>query len=63
MYFQASEYKKRNFLELNNDNNIPICLIYAKGRVWLKNFGFLNLLYVYVTRLVTNHAPISEYRL
>jgi len=63
MYFQASEYKERNFLELNNDDNISICLIYAKSRVWLKHFGFLNLLYVHVTRLVTNHVPISEYRL
>jgi len=32
MYFQVSEYKERNFLELNNDGNIPIHPTYAKGR-------------------------------
>jgi len=32
IYFQTSEYKERNFLEFNNDNNTLICPIYAKGR-------------------------------
>jgi len=31
MYFQASDYKERNFLELNNDDRYPICLSYSKG--------------------------------
>ena len=63
MYFQASEYKGRNFLELNNNNNILIYLTYTKDRAWLKHFSSSNLLCVCIARLVTNHAPISEYRL
>ena len=39
MYFQASEYKGRNFLDLNDDNNQPIHLTYSKGSAWLKHFG------------------------
>jgi len=31
MYFQVSEYKERNFLEFNNDNNTLICLTYVQG--------------------------------
>jgi len=63
MYFQALEYKERNFLELNNSKNTPICLTYAKDRAWLKHFSSLNLLCVYITRLVTNYALIVEYKL
>ena len=29
----------------------------------MKLFSFSNSLYAYMTRLVTNHAPIGEYRL
>ena len=61
MYFQASEYKERNFLELNN--NTLICPTYIKGEAWLKYFGSSNSLCAYVARLVTDHTPISEYRL
>jgi len=32
MYFQASEYKEKNSLELNNNDNILIYPTYAKGR-------------------------------
>ena len=44
MYFQASEYKRRNFLDLNDDNNQPIHLTYSKGSawLWLKHFGLSN---------------------
>jgi len=31
--------KKKNFLELNDDDNKPINPMYAKGRVWLKHIG------------------------
>ena len=57
------EYKGRNFLELNDNNNLPIHLIYAKDEAWLKHFGSSNLLCTCITRLVTNHTPIGEYRL
>ena len=68
MYFQVSDYKGKHFLELNNDNNEPICSIYSKGGAWLKHFGFSNSLCACITRLITNHAitnhaPIGEYRL
>ena len=32
MYFQALEYKGRNFIDLNNDNNQHIFCTYAKGK-------------------------------
>ena len=32
MYFQASDYKGRNFLDLHNDNSNPIYLAYSKDR-------------------------------
>ena len=63
MYFQVSDYKGKHFLELNNNNNEPICSIYSKGGAWLKHFGFSNSLCTCITRLITNHAPIGEYRL
>ena len=63
MYFQVSEYKGKNFLELNNNNNTLICPIYTKGGAWLKYFGSSNSLCAHITRLVTNDTPISEYRL
>jgi len=36
MTFQASDYKGRNFPNLNNNNNQPICPTYSKSGVWLK---------------------------
>ena len=61
IYFQASEYKGRNFLKLNNDDNTLIYSTYTKGKAWLKHFG--SSLCACITRLVTDHAPISEYKL
>ena len=61
VYFQALEYKGRNFLNLNDNNYQPICLTYTK--VWIKHFGFSNLMCAYITRLITNHAPIGKYSL
>ena len=59
MMFQVLEYKRRNFLNLNNDNSQPIYLIYSKGGVWLKKF-LSNLICTYITRLIKNHAPIGK---
>ena len=61
MTFQVSEYKRRNFLDLNNDNNQPIYLMYFKNSAWLKYIGHLNLIYIYITRLIMNHTSIDEY--
>ena len=63
MYFQASEYKRRNFLNLKDDNNQPIYPTYSKDNAWLKHFNLFNLICAYITRLITNHVPIGEYRL
>ena len=62
MYFQASNYRGRNFLNLNNDDNEPIQLSYSKGGVWLKCFSLSNSLCAWVTRLITNYVPISKYK-
>ena len=63
MMFQASDLKGNQFLDLlDNDNNI-IELSYIKGGSWLKIFGHSNSLCMHATRAITNHTPISEYRL
>ena len=59
MYFQASDHKGKNFLNLNNDNSYSICPSYSKGGAWLKHFSHSNSLCTYITRLIT---PIGEYR-
>ena len=63
MYFQALEYKGRNFLNLNDDNNQSIHPIYSKDSAWLKYFSFSNSICTYITRLIMNHTPISKYKL
>jgi len=63
MYFQASNYKRRHFLDLNNDDSQPIYPIYSKDSVWLKHFSLSNFLYAHIIRLIINHASIGEYRL
>ena len=63
MMFQASNLKGNQFLDLlDNDNNI-IEPSYVKGGSWLKTFGHSNSLCACTTRAITNHTPISEYRL
>ena len=61
--FQASNYKGRQFLDLNDDDNQFIHLTYFKDRAWLKYLVLSNLLCAYITRLITNHALIGKYRL
>lgn len=61
--FQAMDHKERNFLYLNNDKEQHIWLNYSKKKVWLKYFGLLNSICVYIMRLITNHTPIGKYRL
>ena len=61
--FQASDLKGNQFLDLLDDNNNIIEPSYVKGGLWLKVFGHSNSLCVYATRVITNHAPIGEYRL
>jgi len=47
MYFQASNFKGRNFLNLNNSK--PIQPSYSKEGAWLKYFSLSNSLYAWVT--------------
>jgi len=62
MYFQASDFRRRNFLELNDSDNKAINPTYAKGGAWLKHIGRSNTVYAHITRLIINHATIGEYR-
>ena len=62
IYFQASNYKEKNFLNLNINDSYPIHPIYLKSRTWLKKFGLSNSLYIYITKLITNQAPIGKYK-
>jgi len=61
--FQVSDYKRKNFFNLNNNDNLPIRLTYSKGGAWLKLIGLSNSLYTQATRAIKNHAYISEYHL
>ena len=63
MTFQASNYKRRNFLDLYNDKAEYIHSIYLKGGVWLKYCGLFSSLYTWIIRVITNHSPIGEYKL
>ena len=63
MTFQASEGKGKQFLDLLDDNLNTTELSYTKGGPWLQMFGHSNSLCAYATRVITNHAPIREYRL
>jgi len=63
MTFQASDGKGNYFLNLLNVNFNFIKLFYAKRGPWLQSFGHSNSLCAHATRAITNHAPISEYRL
>ena len=62
IYFQISNYKKRNFLNLNNDDNQLLHPTYSKDSIWLKHVSLSNLLCAYFIRLITNHALIGEYK-
>ena len=63
MMFQASNFKGNHFLDLLDDDNIIIELLYVKGRPWFKMLGHSNSLYTQTTRAITNHALTDEYRL
>jgi len=63
MTFQASDGKRKQFLDLLDDNSNAIEPSYVKGEPWLQVFEQLNSLCVHVMRAITNHAPIREYRL
>jgi len=59
--FQVSDIKGNNFLDLLDEEYLPIKPMYTKGSVWLKLFSHSNLLYTRAIRVITNYALISEY--
>ena len=63
MIFQALDAKEKHFLDLLNTNDNIIELSYIKDGLWLRYFGHSNFLCTRALRAITNHAPISKYRL
>ena len=61
MTFQALDQKRRNFLDLVNNDNKILELMYSNGRAWLQYIGHSNILCTRAARTITNHAPIGEY--
>ena len=61
MYFQALDYKGNHFLNLLDDDYLPIKPTYMKSGTWLKLLGHLNSLCVRATRAITNYTPIDKY--
>ena len=57
-------YDQMKFVtDLKDNNNENIVPTYTKGSLWLKICRCSNTLTAYLTRLITNHTPIGEYRL
>ena len=63
MIFQASDSKRKQFLNLLDSNDNIIELSYIKEESWLKFIGHSNSLCARASRAITNHAPTGEYRL
>ena len=63
MHFQASDDKGQHFLKLCDNNIQPITLSIAKGGLWLKYFGYSNLLCIRASRAIVNHVPMDRYQL
>ena len=63
MMFQVLEGRGKQFLELRDDDSNNIEPSYVKGGLWLQMFGHSNTLCIHATRVITNHAPIGEYKL
>ena len=61
MTFQASDYKGNHFLDLFNDDYLPIKPTYIKGSTWLKLISRSNSLCVRATKAITNYTSIGEY--
>ena len=60
MIFQVSNHRENHFLELLDDDYLPIKLIYIKSSPWLNQFSHLNSLCARVTTAITNHALTSS---
>lgn len=59
--FPSIRQKKSTFpIELLDDNNNPIKLLYTKDELWLKHFGHSNLLCMRALKAIVNHMLIGE---
>ena len=63
MMFQTSDSKGKQFLKLRDDDSNDIEPSHVKSSLWLQAFGQLNILCMRTMRVITNHAPIGEYKL
>ena len=61
MTFQMSDHRVNHFLKLLDNKYLSIKLIYIKGSSWLKQFSYLNFLYIRATRAIINYTPMKEY--
>ena len=62
MCCQACKFEGSQFLELMNSNESHLLPAYVKGGTWLWHISHSNTLCTCLTHLITNHAPIEEYR-
>jgi len=60
MIFQVSDHRENHFLELLDNDYLPIKLTYIKSSSWLNQFSHSNTLCARVTRAITNYAPTSS---
>ena len=63
MTFQASDLKRKQFLDLLDDELNIIEPSYTKEGLQIKHFRHSNSSCARATRAITNHAPIGEYYL
>ena len=56
MIFQVSELKNNHFLDLLYDELHTIELLYTKRDLWIKQFGYLNLLCTRAIRAIMNYV-------
>ena len=61
MNFQASDAKENHFLDLLDDDYLPVMPTYTKGGPWLSQFSHSNSLCARATRAITNYTPVKEY--
>ena len=60
MTFQVLDYKRKNFLDLNNNDNLPTKPTYSKDGAWLKHIGYSNTLCACATRAIMNRALLQR---
>ena len=63
MIFQTLDCKEKNFLDLLNNEYLPIKLTYIKDGTWLDLLEHSNTLCTGATRAIMNHTLIGKYHL